>query len=75
MRRSILLAPASKPVLRRLARQEGAEAARRGRARSSNPYPIIRDTTLRAEWFLSYDQLHAELTGVASGRLWPAQRD
>lgn len=43
------------------AHTESADAARARRARSSNPYPVTRDMTLRREWFHGYDQRLAEL--------------
>lgn len=39
-----------------MAEQEGAETARRGRARGSNLYPVNQDVILRQHWFLGYDQ-------------------
>jgi hypothetical protein len=57
-RDEIRLAAPTMP-LKKLAQKEGAEAARLGRARSSNPYPPTYDIALRQGWFRGYDQLLA----------------
>lgn len=51
-----------KAYLRKEAHKEGAEAARGGRARSSNPYPMGQNTMPRLEWFRGYDRQLDELT-------------
>ena len=54
-----LIVPKAGPV--KMAEQEGAEAARRGRARSSNPYSLSRGVVERQHWFVGYDRQLADL--------------